>query len=60
MFYFIQVSNDTLVKSPRRIWKQVENKPNGASYVKIFDDIIDFRGDPQYDRRMEFWKNLFE
>ena len=54
------MSNDTLVKPPRRIWKPVETKPNGASYVKIVNDIVVFRGNPQYDRRMEFWKDLLE
>lgn len=53
------VSNDTLLKPPRRIWKSVENKSDGgANYIKIVNDLIVFFNDPQYDKRMQFWKKL--
>ena len=59
--FFSQVSNDTLVKSPRKIWKSVENIPDGgggANYIRIINDLIVFFNDPHYDKRMEFWKKL--
>ena len=64
------VSNDTLFKPPRRLWKpaaeQSEDQRKAATgprrpsgYVRIIDDLIVPYADAQFDRRMEFWERLF-